>query len=282
MQLRHKRFVLRLLVALRQVKGGRILSKKNIIKMIVLNLLIIAVNLTLFSCTGITIDLEAGTLDAALGWTLAVMSGAVFCYGNWELLSDDEKHRNKHQTKLLKENDLTSIDDHIRSVSEQSYKLVLKQEIDDTEDQLRRLKEKQDSLSSVLSQRFSPEDENFEKFQSVINSVRSLFLSNSLKIINRMRIFDYEDYRRQCEKLRYDPMSGGTGDIEASESIEVYQQQIDEIRGIIHENEIILSRLNDLLLEITKLNEENETPAANSSAMEEMDLLISQTKYYNM
>lgn len=264
------------------------MSKKNIIKMIFLNLIVIALNIGLFSSGIATMDAGADILRTALGWTLVIMSGVAFSYGNWSLLSADEeteenKTENINNIKLYNESDLVSVDDYLEALNKEKYKTIFEEDISLAQDQLKRMTEKENSLKSVLSHRFDPSDENYEKFSSVIASVKEIFLSNSLKLINRILIFDYKDYKKISDKVKYDPVSGsGLYNDTAAAQLKNYNQQVDEVRKLISENEGILVKLNDLLLEITKLGEEIAASDENPTALDEMDVLISQTKYYNM
>ena len=122
----------------------------------------------------------------------------------------------------------------------------------------------------------------YTKFQTVIDSVQALFYNNLKKMINRMIIFDYKDYTKLINKLKN--ASASDGITVASKStgaqLKIYNEHIDYVKGLVEMNESILVKLDSLLLEISKLDDIDEAGLEELTAIQEINDLISQTKYY--
>ena len=99
-------------------------------------------------------------------------------------------------------------------------------------------------------------------------------------MINRVIIFDDKDYQRTIEKinkLRYDPHSPSS---QAGRQMQIYEEQIDNIKGIVDDNELILVKMDTLLNEIIKLDDMSGQELENTDVMREINSLIEQTKFY--
>ena len=62
--------------------------------------------------------------------------------------------------------------------------------------------------------------------------------------------------------------------------MQIYQEHIEYVRGLVSMNEDILIKLDGLLLEISKLDDLDEQGLENMAAVREINDLIAQTKYY--
>ena len=61
---------------------------------------------------------------------------------------------------------------------------------------------------------------------------------------------------------------------------EIFEEHITAVKNIVVDNENILFKLDNLLLEISKLDESSKESIEELPAIVEMNELISQTKYY--
>lgn len=254
--------------------------KKSIWKIIVLNLVIAAVNVILFSKGLVGLSFAGGALSAALAATVITMSVIAFGYGNYTLLFREQK---EPPLKLLKNTELTATEDYIHALEGMKGKQVFFDEaIDAAIEQLYRMDDKDKALDTILEQFFTPQEMTFTRFQSAIDSVKAIFFNNVKKMINRMIIFDYKDYQKVVSKISNAQKVNGVGVASQplSEQLKIYNEHISYVRGLVEMNENILTKLDGLLLEISKLDDLNEEELEKMAAIQEINSLIEQTKYY--
>ena len=146
------------------------MNKKQIIRLLCLNLGIIAWNVLLFSPGLIGLSMGAGALFAALGVTDIVMSLIGFAWGNYSLLFAP-----KGEMKLYKGSELNQPKDFVLALENQKYKKIFVHDIDAAIEQIYRIEEKDRALDTILAQYFSPGEMTFTKFQSTVDSVQDLF-----------------------------------------------------------------------------------------------------------
>ena len=176
------------------------MSKKQIIKLLCLNLGIALLNVILFSAGFVGLNFSGNAFTTALGVTVIVMSIVAFLYGNYTILFKQPS------IQLFKNTgELVDDKDYIDALEERREKKVFDEEISNAIDQVYRLQDKDKALDSILAQYFSPQEMTYTKFQSVIDSVQALFYNNLKKMINRMIIFDYKDYTKLINKLKKRP-----------------------------------------------------------------------------
>lgn len=248
------------------------MSKKQIIKLLCLNLGIVLLNIILFSAGFVGLNFSGAAVTTALGVTVIVMSLLAFFYGNYTILFKQPS------IQLFKSTELVESKDYIGALEERREKRVFDSEISNAIDQVYRLQDKDKALDSILSQYFSPQEMTYTKFQSVIDSVQALFYNNLKKMINRMIIFDYKDYTKLMNKLGNAYVAGTSKS--ASTQLKIYNEHIDYVKGLVEMNESILVKLDSLLLEISKLDDIDEAGLEELAAIQEINDLISQTKYY--
>ncbi len=252
------------------------MPKKQIIKLICLNLGIALVNVILFSRGLVGLTFGVNTFMTAFAITEIVMSVIAFFYGNYTILFKTP------EIQLYKGAELSESKDYINALDQMREKKVFEQEISTAIEQLYRLQDKDKALDSILAQFFSPQEMTFTRFQTVIDSVQSLFYNNVKKMLNRMIIFDYKDYTKLTEKIRNSQTIDGVKVVSKSESaqLKIYDEHIGYVRGLVDMNESILVKLDSLLLEISKLDDLDESGLEELSAIQEINELISQTKFY--
>lgn len=97
-----------------------------------------------------------------------------------------------------------------------------------------------------------------------------------------MIIFDYKDYQKVVSKISNAQKVNGVGVASQplSEQLKIYNEHISYVRGLVEMNENILTKLDGLLLEISKLDDLNEEELEKMAAIQEINSLIEQTKYY--
>ena len=244
--------------------------KHRALKILCLNLGIALVNIVMFSkgLVGLTFSGEA--LQTALAVTVVLMSLIAFGYGNYTLLFSEPP---EPTVQLLKGTEFSAPSDYIEALNEKRGQGA---------EQVGRMEDKDRALDSILEQFFTPQEITFTRFQSAINAVQAIFYNNVKKMLNRMIIFDYKDYRKLTEKIKTARASGSVGPVSRSidTQMQIYQEHIEYVRGLVSMNEDILIKLDGLLLEISKLDDLDEQGLENMAAVREINDLIAQTKYY--
>ncbi len=253
------------------------ISVKKLLKLLCLNVGIAIVDVILFSQGLVGLTIGANALISALAVTAIIMSAVVFSYGNYRiLLAQPERPRLYRKTEL---NDPKS---YIAALDERRDKKVFEKDIAAAVEQIYRIEDKQQALSTILAQYFTPQEMTYTKFQGTINAVMATFYDNIKKMLNRITIFDYKDYVKLNDKIRYSPQINGMGvaSVSVGEQIKIYNEHIAYVSGLVETNDRILTKLDALLLEITKLDDPNESDLENTLAIQEINELIQQTKYY--
>ena len=93
-------------------------------------------------------------------------------------------------------------------------------------------------------------------------------------MIKRIDIFDTKDY------LNIYRSSTGMSVAAKKERMRIYTEHIDYVHKLVDSNENIISKLDGLLLELTKLDDFSEESLNNNPAINELTALIDQTKFY--
>ncbi|MBQ5564967.1 MAG: hypothetical protein IIT39_16465, partial [Clostridia bacterium] len=66
------------------------------------------------------------------------------------------------------------------------------------------------------------------------------------------------------------------------DQLKIYNEHISYVYGLVEMNENVLTKLDKLLLEISKLDDLDEQGLENIAAIQEINDLIAQTKYYKV
>ena len=254
-----------------------IVMKDRAIKLILLNLGIALLNVILFSKGLVGLSFTGGALSAAFAVTTVVMSLIAFGYGNYTLLFSDKK---EPQMQLLRSGELRSSEDYVQSLQSRKGNGVFDEDIETGCEQIARMQDKDKALESILNQFFIPEEITYTRFSNAITSVKALFYNNVKKMINRMIIFDYKDYKKISEKRNDRLETGGAVPAALDQQLIIYNEHIDYVRELIEMNEGILTKLDALLLEISKLDDLDGKGLESIAAVQEINDLIAQTRYY--
>ena len=248
--------------------------KNRIWKLIALNLGIAVLNIILFASGLVGLNFTGSIFQTALAITVIVMSLIAFGYGNYTLLFSERK------MQLLRGTELTEPKDYVQALQDMDLNGVFDADIHTATEQIGRMQDKDKALNIILAQFFTPQEMTFTRFQSAINAVQAIFYNNVKKMLNRMTIFDYADYR----KLKKISSASDKEDDETAEAVEaqkrIYQEHIDYVHDLVKMNESVLVKMDALLLELSKLDDVDEQGLEKMAAVQEINDLIEQTKYY--
>ena len=147
-----------------------------------------------------------------------------------------------------------------------------------TTEQLERLNARNEALNSILLQHFKPAEITYKRFKEVIDSVNSVFGDNVQKILERINMFDEGDYISLVYKMKKNPSERNVQS--SREKLNIYMEHINYVKTLVEDNEVIIMKMDKLMLELSKLSELNADNIEKVSAIQDINELISQTKYY--
>lgn len=245
------------------------MSKEKIVKISGLNLSIAIFNIIIFSKGILDIKIIGGSaFQAAFGVTVIFISIGVFALGNYKLFFEKEQ-------KIQAKNIITSLD-CIRALKENRDKRTFVKDINILIEQIERLEKKKDRITEILLQKFSSSEMSYSKFQDIILEIERLFYLNMRSIINKINIFDEEEYQMVRKEYQNESLSESF----ISEKIKIYDDYISFVKDSIEDNEQILLKMDKLLLELSKFNSLEDGELEEMEVMKEVDELIGKIKFY--
>ena len=210
----------------------------------------------------------ASALETAFGSTIIFLSGAGLIYGNYKILTGQEK--------VIPTNKIRTLEDYIEALNNHRGLKTFEENIDLLLDQIERLQKKNKTIRDILLQIFSDSEISYKKFDAVIAEVEKIFFMNIRSILNKLNAFDEEDYNFIRKKYE----AGAFSQQVMEEKFKVYNEYITFVKAATEDNEQILLKLDKLLLEISDLNSVESGQLEQMAGMIEIDNLIKQAKYY--
>jgi hypothetical protein len=207
-------------------------------------------------------------LETASGITLLFSSLLVLLYGSYALLLK--------APVMIPVKDIQSHVDYITALNHYRNVKVLNKDILFALDQLERMAKKKITLLNILSQRFDEAELSFKKFLTVIHEVENLFYLNIKGILHKLSIFDASELSIIASPQTPAPLSNKW----LQQKIELYQEYLASVKGYLGANEEILLKLDQLLLETSRLGSTDYNDIEEMPCMKEIDTLIKQTKFY--
>ncbi|WP_422659381.1 hypothetical protein ACK8P5_02230 [Paenibacillus sp. EC2-1] len=241
------------------------------LKLLLLVAGVAALNIVMLSPGLLGVEIGGGNaLQTALGVTVLFMSLLILLYGSYVLLL-------KRPTIVIAPvRDLKSREDYIAAIHGYRNVKVLKNDIALALEQLDRIEKKKLTLLNVLRQRFDEGELSYRKFYSVIIEVEKLFYLNITGILNKLGVFTASDFANMATQHRSTQRSTNV----MKKKTELYDQYLAAVAGYLDGNEEILLKLDQLLLEISRLGSTDYNDVEEMPCMKEIDLLINQTKLY--
>jgi hypothetical protein len=203
----------------------------------------------------------------AFGITEIFMSVVVFIYGNSSILFKKEI--------LLRQTDIKALDDCIISINQNMDKRTFTDSLETILEQINRFKKKKYAIQDILLQKFSETEMSYINFKNVLDEVEKVIYLNIKSILNRISAFDDQEYAqirkgdKRKHKSRY-----------TDSKLAIYNEYIEFVGQGMEMNEQIILKLDKLLLEISKFNSFDDDEIENMDAMQEIDELINNVKWY--
>ena len=245
------------------------MRNSKFISLIKINSAIVILNIVLFSPGLLNIEIGGTSIfKTALGVTIITMSIIIFIIGNYSILMKEDNDINIYK--------VVTSDDCIEALNENKYKKIFSSDIDILLEQIDRIENKVDTIEDILIQKFSISEMSYKKFNYVILDIKNLFYVNIKSIINKINIFDQNEYKKINKRINSETNQNNI----LIEKINMYKEYITFVKNAIEDNEEILLRLDKVLLELSKFNSLDEGELENMSAMDNIDDLISKIKIY--
>ncbi|MCO7126464.1 hypothetical protein NIE88_11865 [Sporolactobacillus shoreicorticis] len=169
---------------------------------------------------------------------------------------------------------LETREDYLDSLREFKDSQVFGRDIDTVLAQVERLEKKKDTVKRTLAHRFGEGELSYQKFMAPVSDVEKLFYVNIRNIIVKVSVFDEGEYFKLA-RIEKD----FTADV-MEDKMQLFNHYIDSVKSSKNINEEVLTSLDKLILEISNLNTVDVSEVDNLPCMQEMNQLISQTKYY--
>ena len=242
---------------------------KRISSLLGLNIAIVMLNIIIFSPGLFNIKIDfINIFQTSIGITILIMSFIIFIIGNYKILIKEDN-----------EIDISKLDDsedYIEALKENSSKRVFSKDIDILLEQIERMDKKQEKIDDILLQKFTVNEMSYIKFKKTITEVRDVFYINIKSVINKINIFDEQEY----EKIKKDIKNGKlNGKIEEQKK-DMFDEYIFFVKDSIEDNEEILLKLDKFLFELSKFNSLEDGELENMSAIKDVDELINKIKFY--
>lgn len=254
------------------------MSKKMVAKLIALNGLLSLMNIILFSDTFLHLDMSGQNAFAtAFGVMEIVMSVLLFFYGNYRILF---KKPPFIPEQIIQDREIATLED-CAAAAKQYMKTNEAKTFNDTLNtiiwQTESLKKKKAAIHQNLLDRFSDTEMSYDKFRSAVEGIERIMISNIRSLITRINAFDEGEYEKIIYEYR---KKGNTSDSILQSRMNIYNEYIAYSQKVVMNNEQMLIKLDQLMLEISKLDNLSDGDIADMDAMREIESLINDTKWY--
>jgi len=140
------------------------------------------------------------------------------------------------------------------------------------EEQIRRFRQKQSAVQTLLQQKFNPVELSYIRFWGAVCGLEKVMLLNVRSLLDRMAAFDEAEFIRLS---RSGPVGGA-----AAERLKIFREHIAFGQEAVEDHEQILLKLDRLLAELSRLGALDEGQLETMEAMQSIDALIRNAKWY--
>jgi hypothetical protein len=214
------------------------MERKRLIKLFGLNLGIAAADIITIN----SVWIWAGTLGIASGITIIFLTSAGLIYGNYKLLKEPEV--------VIPVPEIWTMEKYIEELNIYRWSKTFGKNVALLLDQIHRQQKKNKTIRDILLQKFSPTEISYQKFDAVIPEVEKIFFRNIRRIINILEAFDEEGYNIIIDEHE----AGAFSPNFIADKLKVYKEYITAAKTCTENNEQLLLKLDELMLEISDLN----------------------------
>ncbi len=233
------------------------MSKRQIERLLMLNVPIIIINILIFSEGFFGLSMNGTTLEQSVIITDLIVSIGLAIYGNYRIFFHNVSKTQIDTKTLKKSGDWINLLESYTN-NEKASKFVFQ-----AIDQIRDLDQRIKILNSTLTQYFSAGEMTFNEFSSAIDNARDMVYKNIEKTVNRINF-----------------LNSGVNSKAENEKLQSMQSEIlDYIKGLIDTNSEILLELYNLNYELCKLDSRDEIE--NSDVLSNLRKVTQNVELYN-
>jgi hypothetical protein len=214
------------------------MERKKLIKLLGLNLGIAAADIITIS-SGI---IGGSPLATASGITIIFLTSAGLIYGNYKLHKEPEV--------VIPAPEIWTTEKYIEELNIYRWSKTFGKNVALLLAQIQRQQKKNETIRDILLQKFSPDEISYQKFYAVIPEVEKIFFRNIRRVINTLKAFDEEGYNINGKEEEAEGFSPEIIWVK----LRVYNEYITSVKTVTEDNEQLLTKLDELMLEISDLN----------------------------
>lgn len=234
---------------------------------------VIVINIVVLSPSMLGIDITSDSIfEKSIGLTTLILSAVAVFYVSYLYLFGRPGENGK---LLIREEEVPEENFQEHLARYRRHKLF-PMEVTIALDQVSRMKEKKDALLELLSQRFEKNELSYNRFLGVIVDVEKLFNMNIRGLISKLHGSEISKLDRIDTRQAQQMFSGKV----MQQKQQLFTEYANYVKGYVSSNEEILTKLDRLLLETSLLNSTDYRELDEMPCMQEINLLIEQTKYY--
>lgn len=243
------------------------MDKNKIIKLIAGNTAFAAGIVAAFSpgLIGLSVT-DPSIIKAAAAVTLGVLIPAGMVRYNYKVLQD------KKEPVVFIEGTTMSIEDMKKEMNKFVDSVLFGKIALDSIEQLNKCQDLRVSVDEILGRKFDVGSLTYQKFYAIADSAQSTIITNMIGMVNRMRVIDDNEYKKLLNYKQDDIPD----DIQIPR-LELYRKNIDAVKEQKNQNEGLIYKLDELLLELTA---SEIVDATKCKSYMEIDSLIKQIQYY--
>lgn len=246
---------------------------------IIFDVAMIILIIILFGPAGLHLNPLSSNLFAAI---ISVIAIALIAYGlvsvNGKALLTARAERRVAQLGSGEEN--VSADDLKRALGEFEKTTVVGPYAKQAITQLENAERKRESLYETLGKKFENGSLTWQKFSEVVDAATGAIVHNSSLLTRRIQAFDVEDYNKNARNTITGLFNRSTvPEGLRIEKRQVYEANLNDMRGIVAANERLLLELDKFAYELGQI-ESSENAEQNDRLLEEVNTVVEQTQYY--
>jgi uncharacterized membrane protein len=251
------------------------MNPKRILKLMATDIGLMAVNVVLYSKSLLGGLVGKSSILTAIAVLISLVTVVVFFYYNYKVLFSSSSESGYKSITGGAENasrNLLATTEEISGYLETGG-LTFKDELMRLSSQLESLTDKGKYIRKSLGERFQPQELTYQKFDMAVSTVEDYMFQNAKGLIQRVNGFDESDYERTINDV--------TVDKEVTNRKRALRDEYGAaIKASLSAGEEVLGKLDKLKTELDKIATFDEKSAEDSGALEELDSVIGDIKFY--
>lgn len=219
---------------------------------------------------------DPSILRAGLAIIFGIGIAVTFAYTNIKALLPPA------QPKLLVSAAEADADEVSDVLSEYAYSDVVGEIAAQGRDQLETLAKKKEQLMAMIDKKFEPSSISWTKFAGTVDAAERVVVKNAAELAERIHAFDVDDYENVYSLISsYRYKDDAIPDDIQEEKYALYRRNLEKMNRILEANERMLLKMDQFAMEMSSL-EAGDNDSETSEIMEELEQLISDTKFYKV